>query len=118
MRYRSLNADGDMTAGQGGNNFLEGRGAVAQAIKTHVMLFLGEWWENADDGLPFFERIARAYGNEALQRADLELRSRVASTTGVTKITSWSSELNNRKFTVECTVETPYGEVEVVVDGI
>ena len=54
MIYRMLDADGDYVFGRSKHAYLEGVEAVAQAIKTRLLLLYAEWWEDREDGLPLF----------------------------------------------------------------
>ena len=46
MKYRKLTSTGDYSFGNNMNDFVEGSEAIAQAIKTRVLLFYREWWES------------------------------------------------------------------------
>lgn len=45
MIYRRLSKDWDYTFGNGTSNYIKGAEAVAQAIKSRLLLLYGEWWE-------------------------------------------------------------------------
>ena len=57
MKYRKLTSTGDYSFGSGGNDYADGNEAVAQAIKTKLLLFYGEWWENLGEGIPMFQSV-------------------------------------------------------------
>ena len=57
LKYRRLTSTGDYSFGSGGNNYASGNEAVAQAIKTKLLLFYGEWWENLGEGIPMFQSV-------------------------------------------------------------
>ena len=61
MRYRRLDENHDMCFGRGLSDYLvDSTGdpdAIAQAIKTRLLLFYGEWWEDIYDGLPLWQQI-------------------------------------------------------------
>lgn len=114
MMYRRLDADFDYTFGNGKGNHLTGRAAVAQAIRTRLLLFQGEWWADLNDGLPLFQSIMGYQGanKEAVDRLILQ---RIAGTQGVTGVKFFSSSYNTgtRGYTFTATADTIYGEVAV-----
>ena len=57
MIYRKLTSNGDYSFGNNKEDFLEGDLALAQAIKTRILLFYQEWWEDLNNGIPMFQNI-------------------------------------------------------------
>ena len=55
MKYRTLDKNGDYVFGGGSNMYLTENEAVVQAIKTKILLFYGEWWEDISVGIPMFQ---------------------------------------------------------------
>jgi hypothetical protein len=115
MKYRRI-VDEDYSFGNGAQNFISGTVAVAQAIKTRLLLLQGEWWEDTEDGLPLFQSILGQPGTEEnLQSIDLLVQDRIIKTPGVNGIKSFESTYVNRNYGVSCTVETAYGYTELEV---
>jgi hypothetical protein len=115
VRYRALSADGDYTFGAGSANFLVNDAAcVAQSIQTRLLLWEGEWFLDQTIGTPYSTQIL-GKGTKALY--DQAIRQRVLETDGVSSIDSYSSNLDDetRALTVQMTVTTIYGQVEVPV---
>lgn len=111
MRYRRLDEDGDMTFGAGAADFLvDSREAVAQAIRTRLDLWAGEWFLDVEEGTPWG---AEVLGVGTGPTRDAAIRDRILGTPGVTAITSYSSAVSGRSFTVSATVATLYGETTV-----
>lgn len=111
MKYRSLDLNGDYSFGKNAQNFLTDAQAVAQAIKTRLLLFKGEWWEDTSDGLPVFQNILGVPGtDENLKAIDLIVQQRILSTKGVSKIDSFSSTYEDRKYTASYVITTDDGE--------
>ena len=52
MKYRKLDENGDYSFGNNSLDFISDADAIAQAIKTKILLFYGEWWENTAIGIP------------------------------------------------------------------
>lgn len=55
MKYRKLTATGDYSFGGNQTDYIEGANAVGQAVKTKLLLFYQEWWEDLGLGIPMFQ---------------------------------------------------------------
>ena len=111
MKYRKMTAGGDAQFGGGSRVLLTGAEAVGQAVKTRLLLLLGEWWEDTADGLPLFEHLL---GRPNLAAAELIVRDRVRRTPGVTEVQDLKLALGkDRRLSVACDVLTEYGETVV-----
>lgn len=113
MRYRTLDANGDYTFGQAGQNFyVDSPAAVAQAIQTRLKLIQGEWFLDQTVGTPYNTQILGA-GTESTR--DLAVQTVILETQGVNEILDYASYLNpsTRQFTVAATVDTIYGQTTI-----
>lgn len=116
MKYRKLTEEGDYTFGGGPNNFIEGTEAIAQKIKTTLLLFYGEWWEDLTIGLPMFQSIL---GQVNTQNVSIALKNlvetKLLSIEGVQQIQDINIDIHERNITltVALTVNDEYIEVEV-----
>jgi len=119
MKYRALDPMGDYSFGKSMQDFLINESAVAQAIKTNLLLLQGEWWEDTSNGLPLFQNILGQSGTpEHLTATDLLTKERILSTQGVSQIQDFQSVYENRRYTVSnCTVLTNTGQT-VTVSGV
>lgn len=92
--------------------FLIDADAVAQAVKTNLLLLQGEWWEDTSQGLPFFQSIVGQSGTpDHLSAADLLIKERILSTQGVASIQGFQSSYANRNYTIQnVTVTTTAGQ--------
>jgi hypothetical protein len=108
MRYRKLTPEGDYAFG-GTTHFMSNTPeTVAQAIKTRLHLFAGEWFLDAREGLALDSIVGR---NTQGTRDD-EIKQRILNTKGVKSLDSYYSTVDaSRGFTVTATVETDYGVV-------
>ncbi len=122
MRYRKLTADdgetpgGDWSFGRGALDFHNNTpDAVAQAVKTRLQLFRGEWSLDLLEGTPWYSDVL-GNGHE-LTYAPL-LRARILETRGVTEITAFSESFDreSRVLTVQATINTTYGRAILGVD--
>ena len=113
MRYRRL-IDNDYSFGRGRQDFLTDIEAVAQAIKTRLLLLYAEWWEDLEDGLPLWQKIIGVPGNaENIAAIDIVIRSRIEGTAHVQQVLSYYSAYENRTYTFHCLVQTDYGNLTV-----
>ena len=88
--------------------------AVAQAIKTRLLLLYSEWWEDREDGLQLFEKILASSGSPSnVQAVDFLFKERISGTKGVLSILGYDSNFNDdtRKYTFRAVVETLYGSL-------
>lgn len=114
MQYRRLDENGDYSFGRGSQDFNSGTLAVAQAIKTRLLLLRGEWWEDTEEGLPLFQNILSQSGSpENLQSVDLLIKDRISSTSGVKSILNYVRTFEDRTLSISCTVETIYGDATI-----
>ena len=114
MIYRQLDDNGDYIFGHGKHAYLEGVDAVAQAIKTRLLLLYHEWWEDLEDGLPLWEKImASSVQPSNIKAVDFIFRERIQGTTGVLSILGYESSFENRHYTFRCAVETLYGSLVI-----
>jgi hypothetical protein len=114
MIYRKLDSNGDYSFGRGGQDFHSGTVAVAQAIKTRLLLFSSEWWEDLEQGLPLFQNILGASGSpESLNGVDLLIQERITGTSGVKSLSNYTRSFDNRELSISCNVTTIYGDAEI-----
>lgn len=113
MRYRKLDSDGDYTLGAGGDWHVDSPEAVAQAVKTRLGLWTGEWFLDSTDGTPWNEQILgkRTRG----KNYDAAIRQRILGTQGVSEISEYSSTFdgNTRALSVSATITTIYGTTQI-----
>lgn len=112
--YRKLDENGDYTFGRR-DEFYSDVEAVAQAVKTRLLHFRGEWWENILDGTPFFQDVAGQFfasSNNAAQ-VDLIFAERINGTMGVVEITEFESRIDpqTRTYSASIAVRTIYDAV-------
>lgn len=115
MRYRALDANGDSTFLSGRSTFLvNSPAAVAQAVKTRLLLMTGEWFLDVTEGTPYATEII---GKGTTSTYDAAIRDRVLGTEGVVSIDAYSSNLNRstRALSVNMTITTSFGVEKVAV---
>lgn len=111
MRVRKLDENGDIATS--GTIWLYDREAVAQTIATRLRLFLGEYFRDIQDGTPWFQEILGK--PESISRVDSILKSRIAQTEGVNRLTSFETDYDpvSRQYSVKCSVLTQWGAVDL-----
>lgn len=116
LKYRALDANGDMVFGHGDADFLSGLDAISQAIKTRLRAIEGEWWEGDPGALPYFTEILGAPGTKQQQDSiDLMIINRIMNTVGVVSVSDVKSSIANRQYHFTCKVQTVYGETTAEV---
>lgn len=116
MKNRRLDENWDYVFGHGVNDYLTGAEAVAQAIKSRLLLLYREWWEDREDGLPLFEKILASSGREEnITAVDIILKDRIANTKDVLAVLSFSSDFNrdSRVYQFSANVDTVYGTLYI-----
>lgn len=124
MRCRRLDSNHDFCFGRGFGDYLEDQvsspDAIAQAIKTKLLLFLGEWWKDLRDGLPLWQKIlgSRVKNKAILDKIlidriqGLKLPDNRYAITAVKEITS-EFDSETREYSFSCRVDTVFGELYV-----
>lgn len=110
MRYRKLDENGDYTFGTGFDFYRDVPEAVAQAVRTRLDLWLGEWFLDTSDGTPW---ITGVLGKYTLRNYDMIVRSRILDTEGVKELLSYESQYDGsqRKVSIQAVIETKYGQI-------
>lgn len=117
MKVRKLDGSGDLVTR--GILWASDKDAVAQNVATRLKLYLGEYFRDITDGVPWFEKdngtdgiLGKGY---SLVQVESILRNRIARTKGVLKLLSFSIDFDEttRKMTVSCSVLTEWGAEEV-----
>ena len=113
MRYRRLDAAGDMVIGHGDADYLrDSPECVAQAVLTRLRLLLGEWFLDVNEGTPY---VPAVLGKHTRGSHDFAIRRRILGTEGVTDIEEYESLFDGetRRLTVNALINTVYGPARV-----
>lgn len=109
MKYRKLDENGDYSFGNNSFDYIDADNAIAQAIKTKLQLFYGEWWEDVSLGLPMFQSILGQVSNENLRRTVILLcAEQIQKVEGVSSVDSIDVAISARKLTLDIDVTTEY----------
>lgn len=116
MRYRKISEADDYSFGRGKADFwVDVPDAPAQAVRTRLDLWQGQWFLDDQEGMPWKTRVL---GNRTAPSRDPAIRAHVLATQGVTRIVDYSSALDRdaRAFTANIVIDTVYGRA--VVNGV
>ena len=116
ISVRRLDENWDYTFGKGKDNYLTGVDAVAQAVKTKLLLFLTEWWEDQNDGLPLWQKILGVPGaGNNKKNVDRLIQARILEVPYVTNVYNISSSYNasTRAYEFSARIDTAFGSLTV-----
>lgn len=117
ISYRRLDSNWDYTYGNGRGCYLHGVEAVAQAVRSRLLLFLEEWWADRNDGLPMWQAILGipGAGTRNKEMVDRLIQERILGTPHVTRIVSLDSTYNpnTRSYTFTAVIDTAFGQAAV-----
>ena len=114
MKYRKLTSMGDYSFGSGSKNYADGNEAVAQAIKTKLLLFYGEWWENLGEGMPMFQSVLGQTNPETIKSSlSMLVEQRIMEIQEVDSVKNIEIDYDrkNRTISMEVDVSTTNGEI-------
>lgn len=115
LKCRRVDSDGDMIFGAD-NSLVEGQEAMLQVLKTRLAAAEGEWWEGDDTAVPWYTEIVGFMAPEGRrEEIDMMVIDRITDTVGVISVDDIQSSIENRRYTLECTVQTVYGEIPIEV---
>ena len=107
MIYRKLTGTGDYSFGNNAADFISGNDALAQAIKTRILLFYREWWEDLNNGIPMFQNIIGQVNSSNIELAlESVLTKRIKEFAQVKNVAYETVVIDNKtrsvSFTVKC----------------
>ena len=107
MIIRALNSSGDITFGQGTQNYLTGQAAIAENIQTRLKSFLNNCFWNMGAGIDWFTFLG---GGNTSTQIQLACTAVIAQSFGVLAVNSVSVNTNlvNRSISVSYTITTIY----------
>jgi hypothetical protein len=117
ITYLQLDADGDPILNPAAS--LTDKDAVRQAILTRLLLFQGEWWEDLNEGTPWFQTILGTRVTPNNQQVMTQaLAARITGTPYVTAIQNLDVAFDPvaRKFSFSATVQTAFGTVSIIFE--
>jgi len=84
--------------------------SVAQKLKIKLSTFLGEWFINTDNGVPYYQEIFGKVRNK--QTIDLIFQQKILEEPDVVELTEFFSDVSNgRTYTINFRVRTTLGQI-------
>ena len=129
FRYRKLDDNGDMQFGHGRADFyIDEPAAVAQAVKTRLNLWHGEWFLSLNEGTNWPGIVGQTGTGEIMAPGvvgyegyynirDAIIRGRISQTPYVTALYDWRSEIVGRHFSASGKVQTAFGIATMALDA-
>jgi len=109
MRVSGLDSNDDWRFGKGKANYLTGRKAIAQNVRTRLRSFANDWYLDVEEGIPWIQLL----GNPGTERRILRSVERtVLQTEGVLQVTRLEivRRDGNRGVTIRVDYTDVYGE--------
>lgn len=105
MKYRKL-VDNDYYFGASSNCYIDKDEAVAQAIKTKILLFYGEWWENIGLGIPMFQSVLGQTNPDTIKSSlSMLVEQRILEIEEVTSLSNIEVDCNRETRTISLIVD-------------
>lgn len=111
MKARKLDSNYDYVFGNNSQDYVDGAEAVAIAVRTKVLLFYKEWWEDRSLGIPMFESIMGQVNKNNIRMAAISLiTKRILEVPEVKKVDSVDVVFHEKErgMTVQATIQ--YGK--------
>lgn len=115
MKVRRLDPEThEITFGRGFANYATDQAAVAQNLKTRLLLQLGEWYLDDNAGVPYLGEVCLKPAN--LPLIESLIKECVLGTAGIKSIEAFDMSFDSptRKLSVSVSVTTTYGTVETI----
>lgn len=95
---------------------VDGSEQIKQNLAIRLRFFLGEWYLNIDEGIPYYQDILIKSPNRT--RVESIFKETIINTLGVSQILSFESDFNaiQRKYSVKFQAETDLGIIQVGVN--
>lgn len=115
MKVRRLDPEThEITFGQGLANYAADQAAVAQNVKTRLVLQLAEWYLDDNAGVPYLGEICTKPAN--LPLVESLIKECILGTYGVKEISAFDMlyDAATRQVSISATVKNAFGTVESI----
>lgn len=86
---------------------LGGRDEIAQVLRQELRVFLGEWFLNTDEGIPYLQEILKK--NPNVSTVDAIFKNKILESPGVIELTEYTLDFENRKLRLYFKARTEEG---------
>ena len=116
MTVRKLDDAGDIATS--GEQFIGATEEIAQTVRTRLKLFLGEYFRNINDGVPWFQQILGK--GQSLSVKDVIIKRRILQTPGVIAVFDFTTDfdLQLRKYSVSTGIVTEFGNALITISDV
>jgi hypothetical protein len=112
--FRYLALDGNYDTIWDGSQSLSGAEAVAQAVKTRLNLFMGQWWEDYTIGLPVTQSILGQLASQSgIKNIENIIGAYILNTPYVTALNNISVSFSNGQLSYSAGFLTSFGPASV-----
>jgi len=116
IKVRRLSDSWDTHFGGGLNDYAEDIDAVAQIIRTRLLFFKGEWWEDQNLGIPMWQSALGTRSSSKVVVDSIVFES-IKNTPYVNRVLNFESAVLNREYSCSVDVETEFGTLTVTNGG-
>lgn len=117
MLCRKLDLNGDYVFGNNQFDYVKDLDAVVIAIRTKILLFYQEWWEDLSVGIPMFESIVGQLNSDKFKMtATLLLSDRIQQVPGVISVSDVDIKMDGRNVSFVVYAQTQWGSTSVEVN--
>jgi len=111
---RALNSNNDIFVLNGRFAVVSEGAETVQHLRTRLRFFLGEWFLDITEGVPYFQQILKKPFDIA--KVETLLKSEILNTPNIKNLTRFESSFNGdtRKLTINFDAETTFGLIEGV----
>ena len=111
MLARPVDQNGDILPVTAPSDLFFGTEAAASALRDHLRLFPGDWWENAVKGNPVFDLITVSRRTEQDARTlSSALTSYILAFPGIRTVSDVQASIERQVFSFSCVAHTESGE--------
>jgi hypothetical protein len=113
----ALDTDGDLAIDAGDAYYLTGVDAIAQHIKIKLRFFLGDWFLNPDEGMPYYDTVL-GVKNPSISAVRALFRKAIVSTPGIVELQNLTLDYDTsaRTLAVDFTAKCSDGETLTFTD--
>ncbi len=110
MASIQIGSDNDIVIQNNDATLITGRDEIAQVLRQELRVFLGEWFLDTAEGIPYFQEILKKNPNPST--VDAIFKNKILSTPGVIELLSYSLEINGRNLSLSFSASTQEGIID------
>ena len=97
-------------------SFVSGRDEIAQVLRQELRVFLGEWFLDIDEGIPYLQEILKKNPNTST--VDAVFKNKILESPGVIELTEYELDFEGRSLSLYFKARTEEGIItfdEVII---